>query len=159
MVWYIYKVYKPILKHVSDPSNIVLDQQPLLSQPNNNQNPNNKTTITVVGLRQRNCWEHPPPTHPPPQTQNYMIEQIWSNILKTKVVSLYKKTSKQFLNPTPTPKIAYQGPKKSKMTQILSQNQKAELKELQKIKVVHLHKQSPFQFLSPTPTPKSPLEL
>ena len=44
----------------------------LLSQPNNNHNPNNKTTITTVGLRQSNHWEHPPP---PPQTQNYMIEQ------------------------------------------------------------------------------------
>ena len=30
----------------------------LLSQPNNNHNPNNKTTITVVGLRQSNHWEH-----------------------------------------------------------------------------------------------------
>ena len=34
----------------------------ILSQPNNNHNPNNKTTITVVGLRQSNCWEPPPPT-------------------------------------------------------------------------------------------------
>ena len=35
-----------------------------LSQPNNNHNPNSKTTITVVGLRLSNCWEyhhHPPP--------------------------------------------------------------------------------------------------
>ena len=35
----------------------------LLSQPKNNHNPNNKTTITVVGLRLSNCWEyhhHPP---------------------------------------------------------------------------------------------------
>ena len=44
----------------------------ILSQPNNNHNPNNKTTITVVGLRQSKRWEH---HHPPPQTQNYMIEQ------------------------------------------------------------------------------------
>ena len=28
------------------------------------QHPNNKTTITVVGLRQSNRWEH----HPPPTT-------------------------------------------------------------------------------------------
>ena len=36
----------------------------ILSQPNNNHNPNNKTTITVVGLRLTNCWEYHPPTHP-----------------------------------------------------------------------------------------------
>ena len=37
---------------------------PSLSQPNNNHKPNNKTTITVVGLRQSNHLEyHPPPTH------------------------------------------------------------------------------------------------
>ena len=42
----------------------------LLSQPNNNHNPNNKTTISVVGLRQSNCWEHYNP--PTTQTQNYM---------------------------------------------------------------------------------------
>ena len=33
----------------------------LLSQPNNNHNPTNKTTITVVGLGQSNRWEPPPP--------------------------------------------------------------------------------------------------
>ena len=44
-----------------------------LSQPNNNHNPNNKTTITVVGLRLSNSWEPPPPTTT--QTQNYMIQQ------------------------------------------------------------------------------------
>ena len=32
----------------------------------------------------------------------------------TKVVRLYKETPKQFLNPTPTPKIAHQGPKSRK---------------------------------------------
>ena len=50
----------------------------LLSQPNNNHSPNNKTTISVVGLRLSNRWEYHPPTHPHPpttQTQNYMIEQ------------------------------------------------------------------------------------
>ena len=36
----------------------------LLSQPNKNHNPNNKTTITVVGLRQSNHWQH----HPTPTT-------------------------------------------------------------------------------------------
>ena len=45
----------------------------LLSQPNNNHNPTNKTTITVVGLGQSNHWEHH--HYPPPKTQNYMIEQ------------------------------------------------------------------------------------
>ena len=49
--------------------------------------------------------------------------------MKTKVVSLHKKTPKQFLNPTPTPKIADKGPKKSKMTPKLSQNQMSQLKE------------------------------
>ena len=34
----------------------------ILSQPNNNHNPNNKTTITVVGLRQSNRWELPATT-------------------------------------------------------------------------------------------------
>ena len=41
----------------------------LLSQPNNNHNPNNKTTITVVGLRLSNRWETTTTTtthHPPP---------------------------------------------------------------------------------------------
>ena len=85
-----------------------------LSQPNNNHNPNHKTTITVVGMRLSNRWEPPPPTTTTTQTQNYMIEQKQSNTLKTKVIGLYKETPKQFLNPTPTPKIAHQGPKKSK---------------------------------------------
>ena len=70
-------------------------------------NPSNKTTKTVVGLRLSNCCEQPTPTtHPPPQTQNYMIEQKQSNTLKTKDISLYEETPKQFLNPTSTPKIA-----------------------------------------------------
>ena len=32
--------------------------QTILSQPNNNHIPNNKTTITVVGFRQSNRWEY-----------------------------------------------------------------------------------------------------
>ena len=41
----------------------------ILSQANNNHNPNNKTTITVVGLKLINRWEPPPPpsTYLPPQ--------------------------------------------------------------------------------------------
>ena len=45
-------------------------------------------------------------------------------------LTVYEETQKQFLNPTPTPKIAHQGPKKSKMTQKSSQYQKSEFKEL-----------------------------
>ena len=89
------------LDQFGENSFIVTDQQ--------NHNPNNKTTKTVVGLRLSNPWEPPPPTT---QTENYMIEQMYSNTLKTKVISLYEETRKQFLNPTPTPKIAHLGPKK-----------------------------------------------
>ena len=35
----------------------------ILSQHNNNHNPNNKTTITVVGLRLSNRWEYHHPHH------------------------------------------------------------------------------------------------
>ena len=42
----------------------------LLSQPNNNFNPNNKTTKTVVGLRLSNRWETTT-THPPPPTHHH----------------------------------------------------------------------------------------
>ena len=51
---------------------MMLADDKILSQPNNNHNLNNKTTITVVGLKQSKRWEY----HPPPGTQNYMIEQI-----------------------------------------------------------------------------------
>ena len=60
----------------------------------------------------------------PPPTQNYMIEQNSEN----NAISLYEETPKQFLNRTPTPKIALQGPKKSKMTPKLSQNRMSEFK-------------------------------
>ena len=46
------------------------------------------------------------------------------------VVQSHEWTLKQFLKPTLNPKIAHLGPKKSKMAQKLSQNQKLELKEL-----------------------------
>ena len=43
---------------------LFVKEKKLLSQPNNNHNPNNKTTITVVGLRLSNHWEyHPHPHH------------------------------------------------------------------------------------------------
>ena len=58
-----------------------------------------------------------------------MIEQKQSNILK-KGLFLYEETPKQFLNPTPFPKLAHQGTKKLEMTPKLSQNQNLELKEL-----------------------------
>ena len=46
-----------------------------------------------------------------------------------KVVQLHEETPKQFLNPTPTPKIAHLGPKKSKMTPKLGVNHMSALKE------------------------------
>ena len=83
-----------------------------------------------------------------------MIGQKQSNTLKTKGLSQYKETPKHFLNPTLTLKIAYQGPKKLKMTTKSSQNQKLELKNLQKIKVVQLCEQTPKKFKNSTQTPK-----
>ena len=49
---------------------------------------------------------------------------------KMKVVQLHEQTPKQFSNPTTTPKIAHQGPNKTKMTPKISQNQRSELKEI-----------------------------
>ena len=49
-----------------------------------------------------------------------------------KDVQLHELTPKQFLNPSPTPKLAHSGPKKSKMTPKFSQNQMSELKETKK---------------------------
>ena len=79
-------------------ASLLIDKGILLSQPNNNHNPNNKTTMTVVGLRLSNRWE--PPTT---ETQNYKIESELSHTKK--VVGMYEETPKQFLNPTPIPKI------------------------------------------------------
>ena len=73
---------------------------------------------------------------------------------KMKVGQLHEQTPKQFSNPTPTPEIAHQGPKKPKMTPKLSQNQRSELKEEQKIKVVQLHEYTPKQYLNSTATSK-----
>ena len=66
--------------------------------------------------------------------------------------------SNTVFKPYPSPKIGHQGPKKSKRTQKLSQNQISELNEPQKIKVVQLHEQTTKQLSNPTPTPQtSPL--
>ena len=79
-----------------------------------------------------------------------MIERIQSKTQKTKVIILYDETPKQFLKPT------HQGPKKSKMTPKLSQNQMLELKELQDIEIVQLLEQTPKQFLNQPPPKTSP---
>ena len=44
--------------------------------------PKQQKTKTVVGLRLSNRWEATTTTHHPPQTQNYIIEQKYSNALK-----------------------------------------------------------------------------
>ena len=47
-----------LLEFLSVTSNIPFKEQlVLLSQPNNNHNPNNKITIPLVGLSLSNCWE------------------------------------------------------------------------------------------------------
>ena len=51
----------------------------LLSKPNNNHNPNNKTTITVVGLRLSNHWEPPPPTTNSKLHDRAEIKQYFEN--------------------------------------------------------------------------------
>ena len=38
--------------------NVELKTVKKLSPPNNDHNPNNETTITVVGFRLSNCWKH-----------------------------------------------------------------------------------------------------
>ena len=63
-----------LLEFLSVTSNIPFKEQlVLLSQPNNNNNLNNKITITVVGLRLSNYWE--PPTHPPPTTNSKLHDR------------------------------------------------------------------------------------
>ena len=61
---------------------------------------------------------------------------------------------KTVVKPHPNPKIAHQGPKKSKRTPKLSQNQKSDLKEPKKIKFAQLNEQTKIQFLNPSSTPK-----
>ena len=83
---------------------------------------------------------------------SYMIEQKQSKTQKKKVINLNKETPKQFLDPTPNLKSSPLGPKKSKMTPKLSQNQLSELKETKKIKIVQLHEQTQEQLSNPTPS-------
>ena len=76
-----------------------------------------------------------------------------NELKKMKVVQLHEQTKKIVFNPTPAPRIAHCGPKKSKMTPRSSQIQKSELKEqkkLKKIKVFQLHEQTTKQYLNPT---------
>ena len=78
-----------------------------LSQPNNhhNHNPNNKTTDTCVGLRLSKRWET---THHHYHTNSKLCNRTEkNNIEKTKTVQIYEENPKQFLNPSPIPKIAH----------------------------------------------------
>ena len=56
-----------------------------------------------------------------------------------RVVQLPKLTPEQFLNPTPTAKIAHMAQKSQQLPKKLSQNQMSEMKETKKMKVVQLH--------------------
>ena len=48
----------------------------ILSQPNNNYNPNNKTTITVVGMSLSNRWENTTTTtHPHHHTNSKLNDR------------------------------------------------------------------------------------
>ena len=109
----------------------------ILSQPNNNHDPNNKTTITIVGLRQSNHREHHHHHHPPTTTNSKLHDraEIEQNSENKSYQSIWGDTKTVFKS-YPNPKIAHWGPKKPKMTPKLSQNQKSELKETKQIKVV-----------------------
>ena len=56
-----------------------------------------------------------------------------------KVVQLHELTPKHLMNPAPTPKIAHEGPKKSKITPKLCNNQISKLTESYKMKALQLH--------------------
>ena len=81
-----------------------------LSEPNNNHNPNNKTTITVVGLRLSNRWEH---HHPPTTTTNSKLhDRGWIEpYSENKSYHSIWGEPKNVFNSTPTPKIPPWGPK------------------------------------------------
>ena len=59
-----------------------------------------------------------------------MIEQKSSKTQKTKVISLYEETPKQFFNPYPDPKNSQLGPKKVKNDHKIKSKSKIELKAL-----------------------------
>merc|ERR1712121_569301 len=84
-----------------------------LSQPNNNYNPNNKTTITVVGLRLSNRWEyhHHPPTHTNSKLHDRAeIEQNSENKSYYSILG----DPKTVFEPYPNPKNSPLGPQKVK---------------------------------------------
>ena len=91
-----------------------------------------------------------------PKLSKNQISEL-TKTYKMKIVQLHEQTPKQFLNFSSTPKIARQGPKKSKMTPKLSQNKMSELKVTQKMKVAQLHEQTPKQLSNPTLTQKQPI--
>ena len=85
-----------------------------LSQPNNNHNPNNKTTITVVGLRESNRWKPPPP--PPTTTRNSKLHdraEIEQNSENKSYQSILG-DPKTVFEPYPNPKNSPLGPQKVK---------------------------------------------
>ena len=126
-----------------------------LSQPNNNHKHFNKTTKTVVGFRLSNRWEPPTTTttHHHRNSKLYDRAGIELNSENKSYQSILGDPNTVF-EPYPNPKIAHQSPKKSNMTPRFSQNQKSELKALQKMKVFLLHEQTPKQFLNTTLIPK-----
>ena len=73
---------------------------------------------------------------------------------KMKVVQLHERNPKTVFEPFYSPKYSQLGPKKSKITPKLSQNQMSELKETKKMKVVQLHERTQKQLSNPTPTQK-----
>ena len=92
-------------------------ENPLFSQPNNNYNPDNKTTKTVVGLRQSNCWKPLPTTsttHSQPNTNSKLYDEAdIDNNLKTKVISLNEEVQNSFWTPSKVEKNISLGPKKN----------------------------------------------
>ena len=60
-----------------------------------------------------------------------------------KVVQLHEYTLTQIFNPTITPTIAHWGPKKSKTSLQIIQNQTSKLNEIMIIKIVQLDEKTP----------------
>ena len=89
-----------------------------LSQPNNNHNPNNKTTITVVGLRLSNRWEYHP--HPPTHTHTHHTNSKLHDRAEIEQNSENKSCQsilgdpKTVFEPCPNPKNTPLGPQKVK---------------------------------------------